>query len=194
MLRNIVIAVFLLALPSRAIAAETRVDYDRQKDFSRYRTFAVEIGSLILPDGSSDEQNTLTASRLRQAVTRELNARGLESTSGRADLVIRVSSRESERTEIVSSGWSRFGPYRGWGYFGPYGYYNRLYNRRPYFDDVWTYRYFEGSLRVDIVERNTGALIYRAQVTDRVGKDVDKYLVKGIDRAFKKYPVKELAD
>jgi hypothetical protein len=45
-----------------------------------------------------------------------------------------------------------------------------------------------------VIERETGALVYRARVTDEVGKDQDKYVVKAIDKAFKKFPVKAIAN
>jgi Domain of unknown function (DUF4136) len=77
--------------------------------------------------------------------------------------------------------------YRRWGYWVPYGYWGR-----PSFNDVWTRRYLEGSLTVDIIERGTGSLVYRAQVSDEIGKDFDKHVTKMVDRAFKKFPVKEL--
>ena len=54
-----------------------------------------------------------------------------------------------------------------------------------------TRRYVEGALTVDVIERDTGALVYRARVTDEVGKDLDKDTAKSIDKAFKKFPVKE---
>jgi hypothetical protein len=61
------------------------------------------------------------------------------------------------------------------------------------YDDVWTRRYLEGSVTVDVIERDSGRLVYRAQVIDEVGKDLNKYIAKTIGRAFDKYPVKEFA-
>jgi hypothetical protein len=181
----------LVALPAVAAAADVRVDYDRHKDFGRYRTFVVEVGALFGPDGTLDEENTLAENRLRQAAAREFITRGLEPDDSGADLIVRVSSRDSMRTSIISTGWNRYPWYarRGywrWGYWGAYG--------NPYFGDVWTRRYLEGALTVDIVERRSGALIYRAQVTDEVGKDLDKHVAKVMDKAFKKFPVKELSN
>jgi hypothetical protein len=189
MLRRMILTAWLVALPAVAMA-EVRVDYDRHKDFSNYRTFDVEIGALVAPDGSIDEHNTLAENRLRNAVTSELQARGLEPTDTRANLIVRVSGRDTDRVSILSTG-SPFG-YRNrrWGYwnrFYPYGYWGT-----PYSGDVWTRRYVEGALTVDVIERDTGALVYRARVTDEVGKDLDKQVTKSIDKAFKKFPVKEL--
>ena len=47
---------------------------------------------------------------------------------------------------------------------------------------------------VDVIERSTGALIYRAKVTDEVDKNLDKQVAKAMDRAFKKFPLRELTD
>ena len=87
----------LLALPI-VVTAQTRVDFDRQRDFSRYKTFALEVEPAIRADGEVDEYNALTERRLRQAVTRQLQARGLEETDLWADLIVLVSSRETEQT------------------------------------------------------------------------------------------------
>jgi uncharacterized protein DUF4136 len=192
MLRNLVVLA-LLALPAGA-AAQVRVDLDRDRDFSQYKTFEVEVGRLVRPDGSTDEQNTLAEDRIRRAVASELAARGLEPTSSNADLIVRVSGRDAERTEIVSSGfrhpsyWYRPVRLRSGRIV-----YVRSYNywRDPFYDDVWTRRYLEGALTMDVVDRDTGRLVYRAQVNDEIGNNLDKYVRKSIDRAFKKFPVKE---
>lgn len=191
MLGKILLTSWLVALPAVALA-EVRVDYDRHKDFSNYRTFSVEIGPLVRPDGSIDEQNTLAENRIRGAVTSELLSRGLEQTDDGANLVVRISGRDTERVSIVSTGWPAYSGYwrRRWGFWGrPYRY---GYWGAPYYGDVWTHRYLEGALTVNIIERQTGALVYRAQVTDEVGKNLDKQVAKSIDKAFKKFPVKEL--
>jgi hypothetical protein len=99
-----------------AVASEVRVDVDRHADFKRYRTIRVEIGSLVRSDGTVDEQNTLAENRLRRAVADEFLARGIESTDGAADLVVRVSSREAERNQIVTTGLGYPGAWqRRWG-------------------------------------------------------------------------------
>ncbi len=191
MLGKVVLISWLVALPAVA-TAEVRVDYDRHKDFSKYRTFNVEIGKLVRPDGSIDEHNTLAENRIRDAVTSELVSRGLEPSDTAANLVVRVSGRDTERVSILSRGWPYAGYWRGrWAYRGGpfrYGYWGAPY----YYGDVWTSPYLEEALNVDVRERDTGALVYRARVTDDVGKDLDKQVTKSIDKAFKKFPVKEL--
>jgi hypothetical protein len=192
MLRFLV-ALTLLALPAGA-AAQVRVDFDHQQDFSQYRTFTVEVGPLVRADGVTDEQNTLAEGRLRRAVESELTARGLEPTSSGADLIVRVSGRDAERAEIVNSGfnypsyWYRPVRLRNGRivYFRTYNYWSH-----PFYNDVWTRRYLEGSLTMDVVERDTGRLLYRARVNDEIGDNLEKYVAKSVDRGFKKFPLKE---
>jgi hypothetical protein len=193
MLRALVVLT-LLALPIGA-AAQVRVDFDRQQDFSQYRTFDVEVGRLVRADGSTDEQNTLAEDRLQRAVASELTARGLEPTAVGADLLVRVSGRDTERTEVISSGFPYYPRYSYRPvrlrdgrivYFRSYDYWSR-----PFYDDVRTRRYLEGALTVDVVERDTGRLVYRAQVLNEIGDNLEKYVAKSVDRAFKKFPVKE---
>jgi hypothetical protein len=47
------------------------------------------------------------------------------------------------------------------------------------------------TLIIDVIESETGALLYRARVTDEVGDDLEKRVPKVIAKAFKKFPVKE---
>jgi Domain of unknown function (DUF4136) len=192
MLGRIALTSWLLALPAVAMATDIRVDYDRHKDFSKYKTFSVEVGPLVQPDGSIDEQNTLVQNRLRDAVTTELLARGLEPSGDGANLVVRISERDSDRVSVLSSGWPTYAGYwhRRWAYWGrPYGF---GYWGAPFYGDVWTRRYVEGALTVDVIDRQTDALVYRAKVTDEIGKDLDKQVTKSVDKAFKKFPVKEI--
>jgi Domain of unknown function (DUF4136) len=189
MLRTIAVVSSLVVLPSLA-AAQVRVDYDRQKDFNHFKTFQIEVGPIVGADGRVDEQNTLAETRLRRAVAAELTARGLEATDGNADLLIRVSGRDTERTEIVSAGLNSYPVYyRRWAYGRPYAYWGR-----HYYNDYWTRRYLEGSFTVDAIERDSGRLVYRAQVSDEVGRDLEKHVRRAIDHAFKKFPIRELAN
>jgi Domain of unknown function (DUF4136) len=189
MSRTISLVLWLVALPALA-AAQTRVDFDRHKDFSRYKTFSLEVAPPIRADGVADEDNTLAARRLREAVTREFLARGLEPADVGADLTVRVSSRETERTVVERSGWDPY-PYR-W-YWHPRWGYRRFGRPWGSYGDVWTRRFVEGSVQIDMIDRDTGQLVYRAQSVNEIGSNLDKHVTKTVDKAFKKFPVKEIS-
>ena len=191
--RSVFASLCLLVFPA-IVMAETRVDINRHKDFSQYKTFSVKVSSPIR-NGEVDEGNTIEVNRLHQAVTFALRARGLTPTDGEADLTLRVASRETERTELVSSwpadpyGW--YGPW-GYGYAGYRGGYVGYWGGAPYWgDDVWTYRYLEGTTAIDVIESATGDLVYRAEVTAKVDddeEDLDHDAVKIARKAFRKFP------
>ena len=190
--RNVFAFVCLLAFPVSAMA-ETRVDMDRSKDFRQYKTFTVEVSPPIR-NGEVDETNTIAVNRLRDAVTSAFRVHGLMPTDGEADLVLRVASRETERTELVSS-WPAdpYDWYGPWGYgYGRRGYAYGGYWGAPFWGgDVWTIRYLEGTTAIDVIERTTGDLVYRAEVTAKVDddeEDLDYDAVKIARKAFKKYP------
>jgi Domain of unknown function (DUF4136) len=187
MLRGILTSSLLLLFSGVAVASEVRVDVDRHADFSRYRTISVEIGPLVRSDGTIDEQNTLTENRLRRAVADEFLARGIESTDAASDLVVRVSSREAERNQIVTTGWGYPGAWqRRWGYWRrPYGWWG------GYDGTVLTRRYLVGFTTLDVIDRRSGALVYRAEVTQELGNNPDKDVTKAVDQGFKKFPVRE---
>jgi hypothetical protein len=191
MFRKVLVTLFVLGIPA-IVMAQTRVDVDRHKDFRQYKTFTVQVGPIVRADGVVDERNTLAENRLRDAITREFEARGMEPTEVGADLVVRVSSRDTERTAVYSTGYQ---PYWGWGFRRRFGYWGpRAYwGYGPYAGDVWTRRYVDNAVMIDVVDRATGDLVYRAQVSDEVGKDLDKNVTKAVDKALKKFPVKELS-
>jgi len=192
---NVFAFVCLLAFPV-SLTAETRVDMDRSKDFSRYRTFTVNVSAPVR-NGEVDETNTIAVNRLRDAVTSAFIARGLMPTDREADLVLHVRSRETERTELVTTwradpyGW--YGPWGyGWGYGASWRYGYASYWNAPYWDDdVWTYRYLEGTTAIDVIERTTGDLVYRAEVTAEVdsdAEDLDDDAARIARKAFRKFP------
>ena len=181
------VALIAIVVPSLA-AAQVRVDYDRGTNFGRFKTFRVTVGPIVGADGRVDENNTLAEDRLRRAVSAELSARGLESTEVNPDLLVRVSGRSSERTELVTGALNSYPVfYRRHWYGRSYGYWGRRY-----YNDVWTRRYLEGSYTVDAIDRDTGRLVYRAQVNNEIGGDLEKHVRKANDQAFKKFPMKEL--
>ncbi len=122
--------------------------------------------------------------------------RGLEETEFGADLTVRVSSREVERTDVRGSGWEPY-PWGTWGFHPRWGYYRRpwgYWGRYGYGGDVWTRRYIEGSVLIDVIDRDAGQLVYRVEVSDETGSNLDKFVTRTVDKAFKKFPVKETSD
>jgi hypothetical protein len=186
---RIVCAALWLALPAMA-AGQTRVEVNHAKNFTQYKTFAVEVEPPVRADGSVDEHNTIILNRQRQAVAYQLRMRGLSETDVDPDLTVRVSSRETEYTELVGSGFA-YGPYGAYGpYYGPWGYGGYWGGYGYWGGNAYPYTYYKGDLKVDVFERSSGDLVYRGISTRDVDEDdLAEDAMKFARKAFKKFPI-----
>ena len=186
MLWSVFVTLWLLVLPAVA-AAETRIDISPSANFSKYKTYKVEVNTPIRY-GQVDEDDTITENRFRRVVDYQLRLHGLTESDTDPDLIVRVSRRVYEQTELVG-----VGPGYPWGWYGPWGYGYGGYWGAPYWGDVYTYSYLEGWTRFDVIESATDQLAYRAEVTrkvDRDEEDQDRDAIKIAEKAFKKFPVR----
>jgi hypothetical protein len=174
MLLRIFTSLWLLAFAAVA-TADTRIDVNWRKNFSKLKTFTVDVSAPINIFGNKDKDNPIAKDRFRAAVTRELKARGLKPVASGADLTVKVSSREVEQTAVVGGGY----PYGYPGYWSA-GYWG---------GNVYTYNYTQGYVQVDVIENATRDLVYRGEYDDDVDKNLDKEVNKAVHKALKKYPV-----
>jgi hypothetical protein len=180
------VTLWLLALPAVA-AAETRIDISPSANFSRYKTFTIEVSPPVRY-GQVDEDDTITENRFRRVADYQLRLRGLTPSDTNPDLIVKISRNVFEQTELVSTG-----PGYPYGWYGPWGYGYGGYWGAPYWGNVYTYTYLEGWTRFDVIDSATEQLAYRAEVTKRVDKDEedqDHDAIKIAQKAFKKFPVR----
>jgi len=168
---RIFIVLSLMLVSGIAFGMNVKTDYDRSFDFGRLKTFAFK--DQRRPDGNLLQRNTLVDNRIREALKRDLEARGFRyQPDGPADFVIAYYARERERAEVEPIGYGM--PYRWrWGW-GP---------------RVWTRYYTQGSVVVDFIEPGSNQLIWRGRVTDTVnGLDQsDKQIDKGAKELVKHF-------
>jgi hypothetical protein len=116
MKRLTALVVGLLAFGAvRAMAQDVRYDYDKDKDFWKYKTYK------WVPIKGTDVPDELTAKRIVSAVDAELATKGLSKTEAdTADLYIGYETAIGTEKQFTSynTGWG-YGP--GWG-AGWYGY------------------------------------------------------------------------
>ena len=151
-------AVALLAASIAGCAAtdapNTRVDYDRQADFSVYRTFG-------FPKETGTDRGgyaTLVTSYFKSAVGTAMEARGYKYSAENPDLLVNFYMNTRERTEI------RPGVDTGFGY---YGYRSGLYRG---WDDDRTVNYQVGTINVDIVDAAKKQLVWEGVSEGRVSE------------------------
>ena len=99
---------------ARASAQDVRYDFDKDKDFSKYKTYK------WVPIKGADQPDELTAKRIMTAVDTELATKGLTKTdSDNADLLIGYQTALGTEKQYTSynTGWG-YGPGWGGGWYG----------------------------------------------------------------------------
>jgi len=105
---------FLLLGVSAAVAQDVRYDFDKEKDFSKYRTYKW----VAIKD--ADQPDDLTAKKITSAIDAELATKGLTKTDGdTADLFVGYQTALGKEKEYTSynTGWG-YGPGWGGGWYG----------------------------------------------------------------------------
>jgi hypothetical protein len=122
-------------------------DWDRENDFSRYKTFSFYKGNDIESDALAE--NPLIKKRVISSLGRVLKAKGFKKVEGSdADIIIAPHASTSEKINITNTNY-----YGGYGWYSPWwgGYSNRV--------DISYYT--EGSLVIDIADAKTKEFIWR---------------------------------
>jgi len=92
------VLVLLLLEASGAWAQKVTVEFDQGADFTRYKTFAIRDGQLNSKNPALNSE--LVKKKIEADIARDLSARGLEMTTGQADLNVRYHFGSARRSEI----------------------------------------------------------------------------------------------
>jgi hypothetical protein len=155
------LTVLLAAAPLAAQAQDVSVNYDKTYDFSKIKTFAVQIGS------EGDAQDPFLAKHFVNTVTQALSAKGwttADPAAADATVVLHGQSETRRRLEAYSTG--------GWRWGGGMG--------SAQLED-----YKVGTIVVDIFETKPKALLFRGAAADELSDKAEKN-EKKIDKAVGK--------
>ena len=176
-IRALAVAGLAVMLAACASKPQIRTQSAPALDVQKYQSF----GFVEHPDTDKAGYTTLTTRYLKDAVAREMLARGY-STSEQPDLLINFTVDSKDKVEgsswpDIGVGWGRRS--RGWGWGGTYG------GR-----DIRTVT--EGSLTIDVVDQQQKALVWSGTAKGRVNSKAENNPQPAIDEAvaaiFLKYP------
>ena len=138
-----------------------QTDYDREADFSEYRTFYwSDDFQNQNSEGSANEPlfyNTLVKKRLKQAIQRELEGKGYTISAEDPDLLVSSQVVVEER----STGGTNY-PYSPF-YFGYYG----------GFSNVATSSQKEGDVVINLIDRNQRQLVWQGYASGVLEMDTE---------------------
>jgi len=167
----------------RASAQDVRYDFDKDKDFSKYKTYK------WVPIKGADQPDELTAKRIMSAVDAELATKGLTKTdSDNADLLVGYQTALGTEKQYTSynTGWG-YGP--GWG-GGWYGYGGGMSSTTTYGSTSTVY---VGQLDLSMYDPVAKQLVWRGVATKTLDPKAkpekkEKNINKAVQKLLKKYP------
>ncbi|MBA5867203.1 MAG: DUF4136 domain-containing protein [Nitrospira sp. CR1.3] len=174
----------LLALTLPACAPKVTIDFDKEADFSRYRTYAWETGTPV--------KNDLMDRRIIKAIDDQLATKGFQKADAGPDMFVSYHGALSEEiyynTTSMGVGYGpAWGPGYGWyGRGGGWGMSSGTSVTTP--NKVIT-----GTLIVDIYDAKNKHMIWRGTGSDTVSENPEKNTEKiqeATEAMFEKFPPK----
>ncbi len=142
-------------------------DYNQMIDYSQFETYA------FMPVEDRLDENELIAARIRNAISTNVEDGGFRKVddAGRADLLVAWHLMLDDKFSVTTTGGGYYGGAYGRGYWGRYGYGGGGYGMSTSYTTVneWT----EGTLVIDVIDRDKDILIYRATAESKIRENVD---------------------
>jgi ribosomal protein L3 len=171
--------VSLLVILSACSSLKVTYDYDKQADFSTYKTYAYSEDSKNLP------VNDLNRNRIMSAVDNEMAAKGF-TKSDNPDVWVDMHLKAEEKVDATAT---TTGPgYRG--YYGRYGYGGGFSTTSINYNE-----YVVGTLFVNLVDTSTEKVVWQGRATKTLDENAsaekrDKNINYAVQQIFSKYPPK----
>jgi hypothetical protein len=181
---SVVFALVLLMFGANSVLAQdVRYDFDKNKDFSKYKTYK------WVPIKGADQPDELTGKKVTAAVNAELATKGLTMTdSDTADLYIGYQTAIGTEKQFTSynTGWG-YGP--GWG-GGWYGYGGGMSSSTTYGSTSTVY---VGQLDLSIYDPAEKQMVWRGTATKTLDPKAkpekkEKNIGKAVKKLLKNFP------
>jgi hypothetical protein len=184
---RIVVGLCFLLTAGTALAQKVNVDFDKNTDFSKYKTYAFAEGT--------PTPETLTNQRIEKAIEAQLAAKGLTKVESNADLTVVFHCSLTQQTQLNTTnlgGWG-WGPGwgRGWGWRGGWrgGWGGFGGNAITQVEQIPV-----GTLIVDIGDSANKKYIWRGTATKTLSSNQsknEKTIDQEVKKMFEKFPPKE---
>ncbi len=163
-----------LSLAGAVVAQQVETTVDRTVDFSKYRTFSIEVATAW--------GNPIGEKHLVEELKAAFVAKGWAlDTSGSPNLHILVHGATKEKKQLNTFYSGGYGGYYGWGWGGVGS------------SSTTVSEYTEGTLVIDIFDASTKALVWRGVAQDELKAKQskrEKQASKAISKLLKDFPPK----
>ena len=161
-------------LATASFAQQVKTDYDRNADFSQYKTYSWE---------KVHTQNPLWVERIKGAVNSALAAKGWTEVQSGGNVAIMAMEMTKDH-QTLNTYYDNFGGGWGWRWRGGFG---SGFGESTTTEDT----YKTGTLVVDLFDASTKKLIWRGSSSDTLSDKTDKNiknLDKGVGKMFGHFP------
>jgi Domain of unknown function (DUF4136) len=164
-----------ILLAGTASAQQVKTDYDRNANFTQYKTYSWE---------QVKTKDTLDVDRIKSAVNAALTAKGWMQVPSSGDVSI-IALEITQNQQTLNTLYDGFGGGWGWRRFGGGGFGG--------FGDATTTTdtYQVGTLVVDLFDTKTKQLLWRGSASDTLSNNSNKNiknLDNGVQKMFKQFP------
>jgi hypothetical protein len=167
MIRNTILFALIL-FSSATLGQELKVDFDKNRDFSQYKTYRFGEGEIITPADQKQTNEKDIEKWIRNAISRELEMRELTLVDSAADLVVSYVAGSLARSAMGDVGPMGMAP----------GSMDRAYIRD----------YRQGSLIIDLNDKRK-LLVWRINATsDMSAAGGERMIDQIVEKGFRKYP------
>ena len=188
MIKGAIVCAALAVLAACETPISTRAQTDPNVNLSSYHTY----GFYAEPGTNRGGYTTPITGFFKNAVSREMNARGYKYTEESPDLFINFNTNARENVDVRTSPSMNYGV----GYGGYYGYRGGMYVTGPinYGTEVETVRYKVGTANIDLVDAAKKQLVWEGiaegKITDKMMKNPQATIDQVIKDLFVNYPIK----
>jgi len=168
--KAILTSVVVFVLTTASLSQQVKTDYDRDANFTKYKTFSFE---------KIDTKDPLLVDRIKSAIGGTLTEKGLTQVESGGDISI-VAVEMTNTQQRLDTFYNGFGG--GWRFGGRFG------------DATTTTETYQvGTLVVDMFDSSTKELLWRGSASNTLSNKSNtniKNLDKGVQKMFKNYPPK----
>ncbi len=170
---TVVLGICFWLMTGTAFAQKVTIDFDRNTDFSKYKTYSFGEGT--------PAPETLTNQRIHEAIESQLAAKGLTMVESNPDLIVVYHCAVDKQTQLNTSYLGGWGWGRGWGRWG-----GGMGNSITQVEQIPV-----GHLIVDIGDTAEKRYIWRGTSTKTVSSNPQKNaktIDEGVKKMFEKFP------
>lgn len=160
----------MLLSPFAVIGQGVQVEYDKNRDFSIYRTFSFGESEVITPKDQRQVSEATLKTWVEKSIERELTGKGLQRVDSAADLIVSFVAGSQERSDMEM--------------LGPLG-------MTPGSNaQTWSRDYRMGNLIIDLDDRSKHLIWRITAVSNSSSASGQQMIDEVVTTGFKKFSIK----